>query len=336
MNTLNKLALSICAVLALSACNTIPDGYLSDTIVYTHNPFNVDAGGTTYSEAPNLAGSSFPVKFELTEIRNEKGEIDSSLIKTRDLVIWTSAYDGHTDTTLALIQAKRKVVPNQPTMQLLEGSGQLLFTAATAKVAEGKYTLSMKMSNSAGTRILKDIVTVNLRNNPYTYNNLNHNIAATNSGWVEPGGVNATDTKGVGITGATATVTHNSAGPNKIHLIIRDKNGNPWNWKNSEIVKRGDRPCLEYALPYVKGVFADTEIVYDYPFAPFPFGTIVTPAGLALDKRIDYRILNDYVAIDGLTAGKWNCNLVFYFSFNFEGEWTFDLKFPSLTRIPKQ
>lgn len=336
MNTLNKLVLSLCAILALSACDNIPDGYLSDTILYTKNPFNVDAGGTTYSDAPNLAGSSYPLMFKLTEVRNEKGEIDSSLIKTRDLIVWSQAYNGATDTTLALITAKRKVLPNQPTMQLLEASGQLLFTAATSQVTEGKYTLSMEVSNSAGKRTLKDIVTVNIRNNPYTYSNLNHNVASTGSQWVEPGALNENDTKGVGITAAVATVTHNPSGPNKIHLIIRDKNGNPWSWKNNEIVKRGDRPCLQYALPWVKGEFNDTDLVYEYPFAPFPFGTIVTPGGLALDKRIDYRILNDFVAIDGLTAGKWNCNLVFYFSFNFKGEWTFDLKFPSLTRIPKK
>jgi hypothetical protein len=336
MNILNKLALTVLVVVALSACNTIPDGYIADTIVYTKNPFNVDAGGTTYSESPNLAGSSYPLKFELIDIRNEKGEVDSSIIKHRDLSVWTSAYDPVTDTTLALIQKKRKILPNQPTMQLLEASGQLLFTAATSQVTPGKYTLSMKMSNSAGTRILKDVVTVNLRNNPYTFSNLNHNIAATNSGWIELGGVSATDTKGVGITSATVKVTHDPKGPNKIHLVFKDKNGNPWNWKNSEMVKRGDRPCLEYALPFVKGVFADTELVYDYPFAPFPFGATKTPDGNPWTGRFDYRILSDYVAIDGLTAGKWHCNLVFYFSFNFEGEWTYELTFPSLTRIPKK
>lgn len=336
MNTLNKVAFSICAVLAFTACDKIPDGYLADTIVYTRNPLNVDAGATMYSESPNLAGSSFPIKFELIDIRNEKGELDSSLIKHRDLQVWTEAYNPATDTTLALIQAKRKVLPNQPTMLLLESSGQMLFTAATSQVTPGKYTLSMKMSNSAGSRILKDIVTINLRNNPYTYQNQNHNIAATNSGWIEPGGVSTTDTKGVGITGASAKVTHNPKGPNKIHLIFRDKNGSPWNWKNSEMVKRGDRPCLEYALPYVKGVFNDTDLVYEYPFAPFPFGPTLTPGGNSWNNRFDYRILSDYVAIDGLTPGKWHCNLVFYFTFNFDGEWTFDLTFPSLTRIPKQ
>ena len=119
-----------------------------------------------------------------------------------------------------------------------------------------------------------------------------------------------------------------------MHLIIKDKNGNPWNWKNGEIVKRGDRPCLEYALPFVQGVFADTELAYDYPFAPFPFGATATPDGNQWTGRFDYRVMDKYVAIDGLTAGKWYCNLVFFFSFNFPGEWTFELTFPSLTRIP--
>jgi hypothetical protein len=334
LSMLNKFAFTICAVLFLSACDEVPDGYLSDTIIYTKNPFNVPAGKTTYSEIPNLAGSSFPLKFELTGVKNEKGEPDTILTKLRDLEIWKSAYDPATDTTLALIKAKREIKKNQPTMELLSASGQLLFTEATAQVPAGKYTLSMKMSNSAGTKLLNDIVTIDIKNIPYTYQNQNHNIAATNSGWVEPGGNNAFDTKGVGITGATAKVTHNSKGPNKIHLIFKDKNGSPWNWNKKEMVKRGDRPCLEYALPYVKGVFADTELVYEYPFAPFPIGKIVTPGGNIWENRLDYRILSDFVAIDGLTPGKWHCNLVFYFTFNLEGEWTFELTFPNLTRIP--
>jgi hypothetical protein len=338
MNTLNKIVWTICAVLLFSACNNnIPDGYLANTVIYIRNPLTVPAGTTLYSDAPNLSGSSFPINFEILEVRNEKGEIDSSLLKFRDLYTWVSPYNNLKDTTLALIQAKRKMTPNQPTMRILPGSGQLLFTEGTTEVTPGKYSLTLKMSNSAGSKTLKDIITINLTNaQTYNYQNQNHNIAATTSGWVEPGGSSATDTRGVVITPAIATVTRNPKGPNKVHLIFRDKNGNPWNWKKGEMVKRGDRPCLEYALPFVKGVFGDTDLTYDYPFAPFPFGPTYTPEGNQWTNRFDYRVLNDYVAIDGLTPGKWHCNLVFYFSFNYAGEWTFDLQFPSLTRIPSK
>lgn len=333
MRALSNIILSGFVALALTGCDKIPEGYLSETIVYTRNPFSVPAGKTTYSEAPNLAGSSYPIKFELLEVRNEKGEIDTSLYKLRDLYIWSAPYNSLTDKTIEDVQKKRKKVPNQPTMQLIAGSGQLLFTEATSSVLPGKYSLTLKMSNSAGSRILKDIVTINLENVPYLYENQNHNIAATGSGWIEPGGVSAGDVKGLGIKAAIAKVTHNPTGPNKMHLIIRDKNGIPWNWKKGEIVKRGDRPCLEYALPFTQGVFADTELVYDYPFAPFPFGATATPDGNQWTRRFDYRVLDKYVGIEGLTPGKWHCNLVFYFSFNFTGEWTFELTFPNLTRI---
>lgn len=338
MNTLNKIVWTICAVLLLSGCdNNIPDGYLADTIVYIRNPLTVAAGTTLYSDAPNLGGSSFPVNFEVLEVRNEKGEIDSSLMKFRDLYTWVKPYNNLKDTTLALVQAKREITPNQPTMRILPGSGQLLFTEGTKAAAPGMYKLTLRMSNSAGIRILKDIITINLTNSQqYEYQNQNHNIAATTSGWIEPGGTSVYDTKGIIITPAISTITYNPAGPNKVHLIIKDKNGSPWNWKKSEMVKRGDRPCLEYALPFIKGIFGDTDLTYDYPFAPFPFGSTFTPDGNEWATRFDYRVLSDYVAIDGLTTGKWHCNLVFFFKFNYGGEWTFDLQFPSLTRIPSK
>jgi hypothetical protein len=44
--------------------------------------------------------------------------------------------------------------------------------------------------------------------------------------------------------------------------------------------------------------------VYEYPFAPFPIGKIVTSGGNLWENGLDYRILSDFVAIVGLTLGK--------------------------------
>jgi hypothetical protein len=333
MKNITNILLLFCTVISFASCDSVQDGYISDSIIYTRNPFVVPAGKTTYSEAPNLAGTSYPVQFELLEVRNENGEIDTELTKLRDLYVWKEPFNPSIHNTIEKVKAIRELVPEQPTVHLLPGSGQLMFTEATSQVLPGKYSLSMKMTNSAGSRVFKDIVTIILDNTPYAYENQNHNIASTGSGFIEPGGVNSDDVKGVAITPATAEVIHNLEGPNKLHLVIKDKNGNSWSWKNSEVVKRGDRPCLEYALPWTQGEFSDTDLTYEYPFAPFPFGKIVTPDGTAWERRFDYRILSPYVAIDGLTPGQWNCNLVFYFSFNLEGEWTFELTFPNLTRL---
>lgn len=334
MKTIHYITLSLCIALSLGACDEIPDGYISDTIIYTRNPFNVPSGKTTYSEAPNLGGTSYPVQFELLEIRNEKGEIDTEFAKPRDLYIWSEPFNPTIHNTIEKVQAIRKLMPDQPTVHLLPGSGQLMFTEATSDVLPGRYSLSMRMTNSAGSREFKDVVTINLENTPYSYENQNHNIAATGSGFIEPGGQNDGDVLGVTVTPAVSKVTHDSQGPNKIHLVIKDKNGLAWNWQKNEIVKRGDRPCLEYALPWTQGVFGETNLVYEYPFAPFPFGKTITPDGVTWERRFDYRIMNKFLAIDGLTPGQWNCNLVFYFSFNFAGEWTFELTFPNLRRIP--
>lgn len=333
MKNITNILLSIGIIACLASCDKVPNGYISDSIIYTRNPFIVPAGKTTYSEAPNLAGSSFPVQFDLLEIRNEKGEIDTEFAKLRDLNIWKEPFNPTVHNTIEKVKAIRVLVPDQPTVQVLPGSGQLMFTEATMQVTPGKYSFSLKMTNSAGIRVFKDVVTVMLERIPYIYENTYHNIAATGSGFVEPGGVNDGDVLGVSIKPAEAKVMHNADGPNKMHLVIKDKNGNAWNWKNNEIVKRGDRPCLEYALPWAKGEFGETDLTYEYPFAPFPFGKTVTPDGVQWERRFDYRIMNSYVAVDGLTPGKWNCNLVFYFSFNLEGEWMFEITFPNLTRL---
>ncbi len=330
-----KLYILAGLLILIIACEKIPIGYINDNILYIKNPFNVDAGKTTYSPVPKLLGSTPPVKVELVEVRNKAGEIDTILAMPRDLYTWKDAYSPKRDTTLEQILNLRELTPNVPTMHVIEGSGQLMFTEATIDVPGGEYSLTLKMTNIAGTRIYKDAVSVIInQGNPYEFENQNHNIAATGDGWVEPGGKDQYDSRGVQITPAELSVIHDDKGPNKVHLIIRDKNGNPWSWKNNEMVKRGDRPCLEFALPWTEGVFNDVDLVYEYPFAPFPFGKIVTGAGDGIEwnRRYDYRLLADYVAIDGLTPNKWNVNMVFYFSFNVPGEWTFELQFPSLTR----
>ena len=78
MRALSKVILSGCVALALTGCNKIPVGYLSEPIVYTRNPCSGTAGKTTYSETANRAGSSRPIQFGRWEGRNEKGEMDKT------------------------------------------------------------------------------------------------------------------------------------------------------------------------------------------------------------------------------------------------------------------
>ena len=54
----------------LVACDKIEEGYMSSNIYYVTDPFTVEQGLTTYSEALELDNSTGPVNVELLDIRN--------------------------------------------------------------------------------------------------------------------------------------------------------------------------------------------------------------------------------------------------------------------------
>jgi len=52
----------------LVACDKIEEGYMSSNIYYVTDPFTVEQGLTTYSEALELDNSTGPVNVELLDI----------------------------------------------------------------------------------------------------------------------------------------------------------------------------------------------------------------------------------------------------------------------------
>lgn len=315
----------IASLFGIIACTDVPDGYISDTILYYANPFVVPAGATTYSQAPNVGGSSVPVKFEIIEVKDEAGNVTDELTQGRRLLMWTSPYNSYTDTTLELIHAKRVYVEGEPTMRILERSGQLLFTESTSECEPGTYSISMKMSNTAGERIFKDVLKVRLEKQTAVSGAANWAIE---------------DTKGINPyywtnNPASFEFTHNPDGPNKIHVRVCDQNGNPFNWATGEVARRGERPCLEYATPWAETIYTDTEAIFEYPFTPFPFGNISSGDGTWSTDYCYYRIKSDYVGIDGYDSRRYNADITFFFTLYVEGEWTIDIKYPTINRVSK-
>ena len=69
----------------LVACDKIEEGYMSSNIYYVTDPFTVEQGLTTYSEALELDNSTGPVNVELFGIMNtnEEGQIIEFEEKTK-------------------------------------------------------------------------------------------------------------------------------------------------------------------------------------------------------------------------------------------------------------
>ena len=78
----------------LVACDKIEEGYMSSNIYYVTDPFTVEQGLTTYSEALELDNSTGPVNVELLDIRNvETGKILCSLIRPFRSIRWEDGWN---------------------------------------------------------------------------------------------------------------------------------------------------------------------------------------------------------------------------------------------------
>ena len=84
----------------LVACDKIGEGYMSSNIYYVTDPFTVEQGLTTYSEALELDNSTGPVNVELLDIRNvETGKTEETWYSERfyaDLSDLSSQSGGRT------------------------------------------------------------------------------------------------------------------------------------------------------------------------------------------------------------------------------------------------
>lgn len=321
-DTFKLLICTFLCVVLFSQCTRIPDGYIPDSIGIAQNEVIVQRGVDFKTQKPDLNGASYPVFFSLESVTDENGNPTTVLTDSVPIRIWKAPYDYKTDKTMEAIYAKLDI-DDAPPLQVLEASGQLRFTVGTSQVPGGTYKISLKMTNSAGTRVYKDVLTVKI---PTEEEMELYSMTISDAySWNSEGGAwNRIE------DAATYDVQHNPDGENEIHLIVCDKNGSSFNWKNGEIVTRGteDRGCLEQ-VSFDEPIYETTEAVYKYPFAPFPFA----PGGTN-EYNYYYRILRGRVGYDDTTQSGY-LNLLFNFRALADGAWTIKITFPGITRIPK-
>ncbi|UVV81052.1 hypothetical protein [Bacteroides thetaiotaomicron] len=61
------IAAMLSSMTTFIGCEEIPDGYISDKIIYVQNPFVVQKGIEITTAPPNINGTSYPLKFRLLE-----------------------------------------------------------------------------------------------------------------------------------------------------------------------------------------------------------------------------------------------------------------------------
>ena len=320
----------IVSVIIIYGCKKTPNGFLSAYIHYEQNPMFVPKGRTYLGPALNADGTSLPFTAKIVHFYDKStGKIvDDILQKEYPVLVWTALYNSKTDTTLALINAKR-TTENLPAITVLPSSGQLQTNYGALNLPAGEYQYDLQITNETGTKLYPKIGDFILQDTT-TFDAVPA-LGTQYDHLFQVGNESVTGTAAA----PTLTITRDGDSPNTVTIKILDKNGVPFNPKAGEIVRRpntGVNPnpaylqtMQDYALSYA---LTDNTMVFTYAFTPFP----VTSLGNGYNYY--YRIPTQFFHLDGQPDGKWSLNLRFPARFFVTGAYTVTMQMPDVTHTP--
>lgn len=157
-------------IVVFSGCRKIFDlpeekDYLSTKMTYFTKDFTPVLGRLfMYQGIFNPDNSSFPMTFEIINARFGDGRSADDMLAKKPVLVWTQEYTGN-EKSLAEIEAKRKI--EERPMVEVRPSGDIVFwpscTSETFKPRDSviypqdiRY-FDVKVKNSGGTRIIKDL-----------------------------------------------------------------------------------------------------------------------------------------------------------------------------------
>lgn len=165
-----KALILLTTVVAFAGCRKIFDlpqetDYLSAKADYNTKVFRPRLGRTSITtNAFSADNSSFPMNFQILNARFGDGRDASDMLLSKPTLVWTAEYTGK-ETSIAEIEAKRKL-ENRPMVEL-RGSGDLvMWYTATKDLIKPADSITypqdtryfdVKISNSGGSRIIKDL-----------------------------------------------------------------------------------------------------------------------------------------------------------------------------------
>ncbi|MGK6351946.1 hypothetical protein [Parapedobacter sp. DT-150] len=306
------------------SCSKIEKGFLSENVRYVNGTIYVQRGmAYVASDRIETDGSTPPFSYKLLNLRDKETGTPApeEFFTDYEVLMFKSGmvFNAQTDTTVALLDAKRETV-NTPPMVFNEVSGQLVFNRASSNLPLGSYIFDIEMTNPTTTRLFADMGEISV---------------------VDPTIDDMFEITYQAATGSDASETfYNTTAPQlsceristegaRVILKIVDKNGNPFNPAQGEVIRRGDRPTFESHVKFNPVIETDTALICDYEVAPFPL-TNYNDGVTDWAYLIYYRIPKDYAVIDGLQS--LNVNPVFGFRVLMEGTYVVTVRLPSVTR----
>lgn len=295
-------------IIGAYGCKKVTVGFLSDNLRYSANPLTVNQGVFLISNGIISDDSTPPFKITLLNIRHkETGLREESFFKQYSVSTWKSAYNPLTDTTLALINAKRSTEKKEP-LTVLEKSGQFMFTQATDSVPAGEYLIDLQVENPNGNKTYTGITSIIIKPvTEYEYVNTPYFLALPvgsetairfpyDDQWIDPEKGQSTNT--------TLTIKKVADSPNQIVLKVIDKNGAVFPGKALQRRPSGNTYLKTLSTFAYKTTVTDTAVLYDYAQARFP--------DIYWDSQSNglncyYRIYEEYIgSIDYADSKGWN------------------------------
>ncbi|MDH5828739.1 DUF5007 domain-containing protein [Sphingobacterium faecium] len=317
------------SLFTIMGCKKLPEGNLSDIIRYEVLPLQVKQGRSEVSTALNTAGSTKPLEIKLLKVyEKESGkDVTDLFLKEYPLQIWTKLYDSKIDTTIDLINAKRKDTV-MTALSINKFSGALESNPNTLKLPLGNYKFDLEIKNSVGTRIYPGIGEFSLINAPYFEVPAVRSTSAMKVG-------EETKTKAIPSNENHIRVKYIDNKENKVIVKIVDKNGVPFNPKKGEIARR---PIGGTSLGYLQTmqdyslstILFDDRMEFNYGFVTFPL------VSLGNGFNYYYRIPAKYVQYDDsleLPYNTYSCNARFSFQAFVAGTYEIEVIVPQVTKV---
>jgi len=295
------------SLLITSACKKNTVGFLSPYIHYEVDPILIPKGRNFLSAGLNGDGTSQPYTCKVLHFYNKATgqNVDTMFAHTYPVPIWTALYNPKTDTTIALINAKRSTV-HVPAIAISPESGQITANFGALNIPGGEYQFDLQITNTAGTKIYPKIGDFILKDTT-TFDAVPA-IGATSETRILVGN------ESISKVGKPPhlMIMRVADTPNIITVKYADKNGVFWNPKNGEVVNRPaaglnpNPPFLQSLRTFTHSFYyTPTSSVFAFPFTPFPLNQ--GPQAYNIYQRIP----TQFVINDGFPNGMYSLNLRF-------------------------
>ncbi|TDQ06633.1 DUF5007 domain-containing protein [Pedobacter metabolipauper] len=316
----------ILALIAIGAiaCKKIENGFLSDTIRYKNNViYCVKGMALSLSDRINADGSTPPFNFKMLNLRNRlTGAPAPKEFNTEyEILVFKTGmtFNPETDTTVALLNAKRESVIKVP-MEFNPVSGQIAFNRSSGNLPIGEYVFDLEVSNTWGTKFYPEFAQIHI---------IEPNIEDVFEITYQANNASSDTEVFTAIKAPKLSCKKISNEGARVILKITDKTGKAFNPQNGEVIKRGDRPTFESHAKFNKVIATDTALVCDFEVAPFPLVKYITTT-TDWGYLMYYRIPKAFVTIDGVPNN--SVNPSFGFRVKMEGTYVVEVNLTDVTR----